>query len=58
VTGSSLVQGSPTKCRNKMTKPPVRGGQGPYKDCRAFDDNDDDDELEFITRTEGNVLRF
>jgi hypothetical protein len=26
-------------------KPPVWGGQGPYKDCRATDD-DDDDEME------------
>jgi hypothetical protein len=25
-------------------KPPVRGGQGPYKDCRATDDDDDDDD--------------
>jgi hypothetical protein len=26
------------------TKPPVWGGQGPYKDCRATDDDDDDDD--------------
>jgi hypothetical protein len=44
VTGSSLVQRSPTKCLNKITKPPVLGGQGPYKDCRATDDDDDDDD--------------
>jgi hypothetical protein len=25
-------------------KPPVWGGQGPYKDCRAIDDDDDDDD--------------
>jgi hypothetical protein len=33
---------SPTKGLTKITKPPVRGGQGPYKDCRATDDDDDD----------------
>jgi hypothetical protein len=42
--GWSLVQKSPAKCLNKITKPPVWGGQGPYKDCRATDDNGDDDE--------------
>jgi hypothetical protein len=42
-TGCSLVQRSPTKCSHKITKPPVWGGQGPYKDCRATDDDDDDD---------------
>jgi hypothetical protein len=34
-TGWSLVQRSPTSCLNEITKPPVWGGQGPYKDCRA-----------------------
>jgi hypothetical protein len=38
-TGWSLVQGSPAKCFNKMTKPPVWGGHGPYKQCRATDDD-------------------
>jgi hypothetical protein len=37
-------------CLNKITKPPLLGGQGPYKDCRATDDDDDDDELDQITR--------
>jgi hypothetical protein len=37
----SLVQESPTKCLNTITKPPVWGGQGPYKDYRATDDDDD-----------------
>jgi hypothetical protein len=32
-----------TKCLNKITKPPVWGGQGPYKDRRVPDDDDDDD---------------
>jgi hypothetical protein len=40
-TGWSLVQRSPTVCLNKITKPPVWDGQGPYKDCRATDDEDD-----------------
>jgi len=31
-------------CFKKITKPPVLGGQGPYKDCRATDDDDDDDD--------------
>jgi hypothetical protein len=43
-TGWSLARKSPTKCLNKITKPPVWGGQGPYKDCRATDDDDDDDD--------------
>jgi hypothetical protein len=38
----ALVQ-SPTNCLNKITKPRVWGGQGPYKDCRATDDDDNDD---------------
>jgi hypothetical protein len=29
------------QCLNKVTKPYVRGEQGPYKDCRATDDADD-----------------
>jgi hypothetical protein len=33
---------SPTKCLHKITKPPVWGDQGPYKDSRATDDDDDD----------------
>jgi hypothetical protein len=46
-TGLSLVQRSPTKYLNNITKPPACGGQGPYKDCRATDgdgDEDDDDD--------------
>jgi hypothetical protein len=39
----TLVQSSLIKYFNKFTKPPVRGGQGPYKDCRATDDVDNDD---------------
>jgi hypothetical protein len=39
VTGLSLVQRNPTKCRNKITKPPVRGSQGPYKNCKVDDDD-------------------
>jgi hypothetical protein len=27
---------------NKITKRPVRGDKGPYKDCRANDDDDGD----------------
>jgi hypothetical protein len=39
-TGWSLVQRSPPVCLNKITKPQcVWGGQGPYKDCRAIDDD-------------------
>jgi hypothetical protein len=34
---------SPTKCLSKITKPPVWGGQCPYKDCRATDDDNDND---------------
>jgi hypothetical protein len=41
-TGWSLVQRRPTVCLNKITIPPVCGGQGPYQDCRATDDDDDD----------------
>jgi hypothetical protein len=37
--GWSLIQGSPTKCLNKITKPPVWGGQDPYKVCRTTDDD-------------------
>jgi hypothetical protein len=41
-TGWSLVhQRRPTMFLNRNTKPSVWGGQGPYKDCRATDDNDD-----------------
>jgi hypothetical protein len=36
--GWSLAQMSPTKCLNTIMKPPVWGGQGPYKYCRATDD--------------------
>jgi hypothetical protein len=36
----SLVWRSPTKCLHTITKPPVWGGQGPYKDCSATDDDD------------------
>jgi hypothetical protein len=43
--GWSLVRWSSTKCRNKITKPPVWGGQGPYKDCRVTNDDDDDDDV-------------
>jgi hypothetical protein len=50
-TGWSLLQKSANICRNKITKPPVWGGQGPYKDRRATeeekdegDDDDDDDD--------------
>jgi hypothetical protein len=25
-------------CLNKITKPPVCGSEGPYKDCRATDE--------------------
>jgi hypothetical protein len=39
VTGLSLVQRSPTKCVNKITKPTACGGQGRYKDCRTTDDD-------------------
>jgi hypothetical protein len=39
--GWSLLQRSPTMCLNTITKPPVWGGQGPYKDCRATDNDDD-----------------
>jgi hypothetical protein len=42
-TGWSLVQRSPTVCLNKITKPPVWGGQGPYKVCRATAAAADDD---------------
>jgi hypothetical protein len=41
-TGWSLVLRSPTKCQNGLQKPPVWGDQGPYKGCRATDDDDDD----------------
>jgi hypothetical protein len=41
-TGWSLVRRSPAKRRYKITKPPVWGGQGPYKDWGATDDDDDD----------------
>jgi len=27
-------------CLNKITKPPVSRGQGPYKNCRAAGDDD------------------
>jgi hypothetical protein len=33
-------QRSPTKCPYKSTNPPVSGGQGPYMDCRATDDDE------------------
>jgi hypothetical protein len=33
---------SRTKCLNKITKPPVWGGQGTCKECRATDNGDDD----------------
>jgi hypothetical protein len=46
-TGWSLVQTSPTMYLNKIMKPPVWGGQGLYKDCRATDEDDDDDEQPF-----------
>jgi hypothetical protein len=36
-----LVQRSPTECLNQITKPPVWGGQGPYEDCRATDEDDE-----------------
>jgi hypothetical protein len=38
MTGWSRYQD--TECLNKIKKPPVWGGQGPYKDCRATDDDD------------------
>jgi hypothetical protein len=28
-----------TKCLKNITKPPVWGSQGPYKDCRAAADD-------------------
>jgi hypothetical protein len=31
----------PKENRNKIKKSPVWGGQDPYKDCRATDDDDD-----------------
>jgi hypothetical protein len=33
---------NPAECPNKITKPPVWDGQGPYKDCRATDDDDEE----------------
>jgi hypothetical protein len=42
-TSWSLVQRSPTKCPNKITKPSVWGGQGPYRDCIAAATAADDD---------------
>jgi hypothetical protein len=43
-TGWSLVRRSPAKRRYKITKPPVWGDQGLYKDWTATDDDDDDDD--------------
>jgi hypothetical protein len=37
--GWSLVKRSPTKCLNKITKPPMWGSWGPYKDSRATEDD-------------------
>jgi hypothetical protein len=31
---------SPTRCLNKIMKPLAWGGQGPYKDCRTTDDDE------------------
>jgi hypothetical protein len=53
-TGWSRVQRSPTECLNKITKPRVWGGQGPYKDCRATDDDYDDARV----RANGNVVKW
>jgi hypothetical protein len=56
-TDLSLVQESPNKCLNKITKPPVRGGQGLYKDCRATDDDyDDEDEFRKISGAQNMSL--
>jgi hypothetical protein len=42
----SLVQRSPTKSLNKISKPPVWGSHGNYKYCRAtYDDDDDNDHV-------------
>jgi hypothetical protein len=38
-TGWPLVQRSPTKCVNTITKPLVWSGQGLYKDCRAVEND-------------------
>jgi hypothetical protein len=40
-TGWSLHLRGPTTYLNKITKRPVWGGQGPYKDSRASDDIDE-----------------
>jgi hypothetical protein len=45
---------SPAKCLNKITKPSVWGGQGPYKDFGATDDYDDDNTDTFFPCTVNN----
>jgi hypothetical protein len=56
--GWSLAQNSPTKCLNNIKKPPVWGGQGPFKDCRAMQEGRKVDwicELLFSTDSFGNL---
>jgi hypothetical protein len=43
-TGWSLFQKSPTKFVNRLRNLCVWSVQGPYKDCRATDDDDDYDD--------------
>jgi hypothetical protein len=37
-----IFERSPTNCLKQITKPPVWGGQVPYKDCWATDDDDNE----------------
>jgi hypothetical protein len=57
-TGWSLIQRSPAEYPNKITKPPLWGGQGPYTDCWATDDDDDDDDDERKVLTKLRFYRF